>query len=177
MEHREARTQRGPSETVSTPVAGQVRFRTEREPGIDPMRRRWEAIFAHRDGWSRFAIALDLTRNSCTLFRAPDGDYKAMLRELAGKAVDSVTPLPPPTRRLQLLTFDVEVIGMRMSRINSGASLGGDAGDWMVVQAFVPGGAQSFLLGINDRLHTGEIVTSTAESGIAVFQTLSQVFG
>ncbi len=66
---------------------------------------------------------------------------------------------------------------MRMSRINSGASLGGDAGDWLVVQAFVPGGAQSFLLGINDRLHAGEIVTSTPESGLAVFHTLSQVFG
>ncbi len=178
MEHREAQPGRSPSETVTRAVAGHVRFRTEREPGIDPMRRRWEATYAHRDGWSRFAIALDLAHNSCTLFRSPDGDYRAMLRELAGKQADSLTPIPPPTRRLKLLTFDMEVIGLRMSRINSNAgSSGGDSGDWLVIQAFVPGGAQSFLLGINDRLQTGEIVTSTPDSGVAVFQALSQVFG
>ncbi len=177
MEHREARTRRGPFESVATPVAGHVRFRTEREPGVDPMRRRWEATYAHRDGWSRFSIAVDLTRNSCTFFRSPDGDYTAMLRELAGKAADSITPIPAPTRRLQLLTFDIEIVGLRMSRINSVAGPGGNSGDWLVVQAFVPGGAQSFLLGINDRLHTGEIVTSAPDSGVAVFHALSRVFG
>ncbi len=177
MEHREARTQSSASKSVTTPVAGQVRFRTEREPGIDPLRRRWGATYAHRDGWSRFTIALDLTRNSCTLFRSADADYRAMLRELAGKQADSLTPIPPPARRLQLLTFDIEVVGLRVSRINSGVAQGGNSGDWLVVQAFVPGGAQSFLLGINDRLHTGEIVTSTPDSGLAVFQALSQVFG
>ncbi len=141
------------------------------------MRRRWEAIYAHGEGWSRFNIALDLSRNSCTLFRSPESDYSAMLRELAGKPDDSLTPVPPPSRRLQLLTFDMEILGLRLSRIGSDGSVATSAGDWLIIQAFVPGGAESFLLGVNDRLHSGELVMSTPNSGPAVIHALSRVFG
>ncbi len=154
-----------------------LRFRTEVEPGGDPMRRRWQAVFSYGEGWSRFQFVVNLSRSTVTFHRSLDADYTAMLRALAGKPSGSLTPLPPPTAKVESLTFETEIVGLKMSRVDAGAFQAGPAGDWLVVQAFVPRGAESFLLGVNDRLNAGEIVITRSEAVPAVLQALSQVFG
>lgn len=154
-----------------------LRFRVEAEPGGDPMRRRWQAVFSYGEGWARFKIVVNLSRNSLTFHRSLDADYTAMLRALAGKPSGSVTPLPPPASRVESLTFETEIVGLKMSRVDAGAFQAGPAGDWLVVQAFVPRGAESFLVGVNDRLNAGEIVITRAEAVPVVVHALSQVFG
>ena len=154
-----------------------LRFRTEAEPGGDPMRRRWQAIYSYGEGWSRFQIVANLSRSTVTLHRSLDADYTAMLRALAGKANGSMTPLPPPTAKLESQTFETEIVGLKMTRVDAGAFQAGPAGDWLVMQAFVPRGAESFLLGVNDRLNAGEIIVARPESVPAVVQALLQVFG
>lgn len=157
-------------------VPAHLRFRTEAEPGGDPMRRRWRAVFSYGEGWSRFGIVVNLERGTLTLHRSLDADYSAMLRQLLGKPVTQ-TPLPLPKSKLESLTFDMEIVGYKLARINAGDFRPGRSGDWLVVQAFVPKSAESFLCGVNDRLNAGEIVIPRAESEPVVFRTLSQVFG
>lgn len=154
-----------------------LRFRAEAEPGGDPMRRRWQAIFSYGEGWSRFRFVVNLNRNTLTFHRSLDVDYSAMLRMLGGKSTASLTPLPPPTAKVEALTFDTEIIGLKMSRVDAGAFRAGPAGDWLVVQAFVPRGSESFLLGVNDRLNAAEIVIPRAEAVTSVVHALTQVFG
>lgn len=154
-----------------------LRFRAQAEPGGDPMRRRWQAIFSYGEGWSRFHFVINLNRNTLTIHRSLDVDYTAMLRALAGKPHGSLTPLPPPTTRVESLTFDTEIIGLKMSRVNAGAFRAGPEGDWLVVQAFVPRGSESFLLGVNDRLNAGEIVIPRPEAATSVVHAFLQVFG
>ncbi len=154
-----------------------LRFRAEAEPGGDPMRRRWQAIFSYGEGWSRFHFVVNLNRNTLTFHRSLDVDYTAMLRVLAGKTGVSLTPLPPPTTRVESLTFDTEIVGLKMSRVNAGAFKAGPEGDWLVVQAFVPRGSESFLVGVNDRLNAAEIVITRPETVTSVVHALTQVFG
>ncbi len=176
MERRDIGTAPSGAEPVAVPaVAGQVRFRTESEPGISALSRRWQATYSHGQSWSHFTIAIDLSRHSCTLSRTPETDYSAMLKELAGKPPDSLTPIPPPSRRVDSLTLDVEIIGLKMPRVRSGTS--GPSGDWLVVQAYLPGSTESFLLGVSNRLGAGEMVVPRPEAGPAVVHALSQVFG
>jgi hypothetical protein len=94
-----------------------------------------------------------------------------------GKPTGSVTPLPIPRNRVDSLTLDVEILGLKMTRVDAGAFKAGRAGDWLVVQAFLPRSAESFLLGLNDRMNAGEIVVAKPDSVPAVVDTLSQVFG
>jgi hypothetical protein len=107
----------------------------------------------------------------------PETDYTALLRELAGKTDESLTPLPPPPRRVETLTFDIDIIGLKMSQVRPRAVASGPTGDWLVVQAYLPGSSKSFLLGVSNRLCAGEIVIPEPESGRAVVHALSQVFG
>ncbi|MGD8868560.1 MAG: hypothetical protein PVI01_13055 [Gemmatimonadales bacterium] len=158
--------------------AGHVRFRTESEMGLGALQRRWQATHSSAKGWSCFKITIDLDRHRCTLGRVPETDYSALLRDLAGKTDESLTPLPPPPRRVESLTFDIDIIGLKMSQVTPrAAARGGPAGDWLVVQAYLPGSTESFLLGVSNRFSAGEIVVPKPESGRAVIQALSQVFG
>jgi hypothetical protein len=176
MERHDISTGRPGAEPVAVPaVVGQARFRTESEPGIDALNRRWQATYSHGQSWSHFSIAIDLSRHKCTLSRVPETDYSPLLKELAGKPPDSISPIPPPSRRVDSLTLDVEIIGLKMPRVREGSS--GPSGDWLVVQAYLPGSTESFLLGVSNRLGAGEIVVSRPESGPAVVDVLSQVFG
>lgn len=176
MERRDIGTGRVGADPVAIPaVAGHVRFRAESEPGLDSLSRRWQATYSHGQNWSRFGIAIDLSRHTCTITRTPETGYAALLRELAGKPADSLTPIPPPSRRVDSLTFDMDIIGLKMPRVRAGAT--GPAGDWLVVQAYLPGSTESFLLGVSSRLAAGEIVVSRPEAGPAIVHTLSQVFG
>jgi hypothetical protein len=154
-----------------------LRFRAQAEPGGDPMRRRWQAIFSYGEGWTRFQFVVNLNRSTLTFHRSLDVDYTPMLRVLAGKSGASLTPLPPPTTRVDSLTFDVEIVGLKMSRVDAGAFKAGPAGDWLVVQAFVPRGSESFLVGVNDRLAAAEIVITRPEAAASVVHALTQVFG
>ena len=154
-----------------------LRFRAEAEPGGDPMRRRWQAIFSYGEGWSRFHFVINLNRNTLTFHRSLDVDYTAMLRALAGKPQGSLTPLPPSTTKVESLTFDTEIVGLKMSRVDAGAFKAGPEGDWLVVQAFVPRGSESFLVGVNDRLNAAEIVITRPEAITSVVHALTQVFG
>ncbi|MGD8698829.1 MAG: hypothetical protein PVJ43_06035 [Gemmatimonadales bacterium] len=178
MRRREVDT--GSSET--NPVdsrlsAGHVRFRTEREMGLGALQRRWLATHSWVDGQARFKITIDLDHGRLTLARTPEADYSALLEDLAGKDHESLTPLPPPSRRVESLTFDIDIIGLKMSRVNTRELAGGPAGDWLVVQAYLPGSSESFLLGVSNRLSAGEIVVPKAASGPSIIQALSEVFG
>lgn len=169
----------GSSPVQTSPVRAtpaHLRFRTEAEPGGDPMRRRWKAVFSYGEGWSRFSIVVNLERGTLTLHRSLEADYSPMLRQLVGRP-SALTPLPLPKRKLESMTFDVEILGYKLARISAGEFQAGRSGDWLVVQAFVPNSAQSFLVGVNDRLNAGEVVIPRAESEPAVFHVLSQVFG
>lgn len=154
-----------------------LRFRTEAEPSGDPLRRRWQAVYSYGEGWSRFHIVINLNRHVLTLHRLSDADYSAMLRALAGRPEGSLTPLPPPSTRVESLSFDIEIVGLKMTRRNAGAFQADPSGEWLVVQAFVPCSVESFLLGVNDRLHAGELIMAKPESAPAVVRALSQVFG
>jgi hypothetical protein len=157
--------------------AGHVRFRAESEMGLGALQRRWSATYSWGEGRSRFRITVDLDRSRLTLARTPEADYSALLRDLAGRTPESLTPLPPPSRRVETLTFDIDIVGLKMSDVNLQAAPSGPAGDWLVVQAYLPGSSEFFLLGISNRLAAGEIVIPRPQAGPAVLQALSQVFG
>jgi hypothetical protein len=179
MERRDLGSQHAGADSVTSPaVAGHVRFRTESEPGIDNLNRRWQAIYAHGQGWARFRVVIDLSRHICTFYRVPESDYSALLRELAGKSPEGMTPIPPPSKRVDSLSFDMDIVGLKMPRVRpGGTTTTGPAGDWLVVQAYLPGSTQSFLFGVSNRLGAGEIVVPKAEWGPAVVHSLAQVFG
>ncbi|UCC74717.1 MAG: hypothetical protein JSV86_09255 [Gemmatimonadota bacterium] len=141
------------------------------------MRRRWQAIYSYGEGWSRFQFVVNLSRNTLTFHRSLDADYTAMIRALAGRPPGSLTPLPVPTGKVESITLETEIVGLKMSRVDAGAFQAGPSGDWLVVQAFVPRSSESFLLGVNDRLNAGEIVIARPEAVPAVIHALSQVFG
>lgn len=163
------------------------RFRTDRDPrGTDQTRRRWQARYSHSGGWSLFEIAIDLEGVTCTFLRVGGADYRPLLLDLAqtliGEAV-ALPELPEPAARLSL---DANLVGLKMLRATASAAEAGAAptgpyrpdpnGDWLVVRAYVPDGTESFLLGVSDRVGTGEIVTPDTGSGEAVVRTLSRVF-
>ncbi len=141
------------------------------------MQRGWQGVYSFGEGWSCFDIRLDLDRMTLTLRRWPDAEYDAFLRKLAGRSDGSTTPLPPPAGRVDARTFDIELIGLKMAKVNAGAIQRGPNGDWLVVQAFLPRSAESFLFGVNDSLQAGELVIPRPESVSAVVHAFNQLFG
>jgi hypothetical protein len=141
------------------------------------MERRWEGIYSYGEGWARFGIVVDLALNTLTLQRSPDADYGTLLSELAGKSSGRPPAAGSPESRVNRLGLDAELVGLKLSRASAGNFQAAPAGDWVVIQAFIPGGTESFLLGVNDRLASGEIYIPSAESIPAVMQALLQVFG
>ena len=138
------------------------------------MRRRWQAVFSHGEGWARFHFVINLDRHTLTFHRALDVDYTALLQMLAAGSEQALTP---PTARLESLSFEAEIVGLKMSRVDAGAFRAGPEGDWLVVQAFLPGSSESFLVGVNDRLKAGEIVITRPAAVAPVVHALTQVFG
>ena len=146
---------------------GLFRFRANPEPGGDPARRLYRVTYSHDDGWSYFNIALDLGRNTCTLYRAGDADYTILLNHLAVTFTGEPLPRGLPTAESESLELDFELMGLRMTRelsaettdpgAFSGAFRADSAGDWLVVQVFVPGGTDTFILALNERMAGGEI--------------------
>ncbi len=177
MEPRESGIEQIPAKSFAVrPAPTHLRFRTEARPGGDPMRRCWEAIFSYGEGWARFDVVVNLSRATLTLHRSLDADYSAMLRQLLGKT-NSLTPIPRSPRKVESMTFDIEILGYKMSRQGAGEFQPGRSGDWLVVQAFLPGSADSFLFSVNDRLNAGEIAIQNARSMPTVANTLMMVFG
>ncbi|NIR44296.1 MAG: hypothetical protein GWN99_00035 [Gemmatimonadetes bacterium] len=140
------------------------------------MRRCWEAIFSYGEGWARFDVVVNLNRGTLTLHRSLDADYSPMLRQLLGKS-NSLTPIPQSSRKVESMTFDVEILGYKMSRQGAGEFRPGRSGDWLVVQSFLPGSADSFLFSVNDRLNAGELTIQNERSLPTVISTLMLVFG
>lgn len=175
MQRRDIDDSRPDSDPVAKPVAaGHVRFRTESEPDVDPMRRRWQAIHTHGQVAARFQIRMDLGRNTCTILRMAGSDYTGLLAELAGTTSES---LPQATHRANSLTFDIDIIGLKLPKVATQSAAVGPAGDWLVVQMYLPGSTESFLLGVSNRQGAGEISVPNAEAGPAVLHALKQVFG
>ena len=153
-----------------------LRFRARREGQGDSTLRRYQATYSHSDGWSRFTIELDIAQNSLTLRRYPDDDYQEMLLDLAGRP-PTIPRIPAPKNTVDSLGFDMEVIGFRMATVQREVTREGRSGDWTVVKAYLPGGADSFLLGTNEPLAAGEILIPRPESTRTVVLTLAKVFG
>lgn len=177
MERRESRigsTEAQQPSVRTTP--SHLRFRTEIDPSADPMRRRWQAVYSYGEGWARFNIAVNLNRGTLALHRTQDADYAPMLRQLMGKP-NSVTPIPPANPKVESMSFDIDILGYKMTRITAGEFQAAGLGDWLVVQAYVPRSAESFVMGVNDRMNTGEIVIPRTQSVPAVLHVLSQIFG
>jgi hypothetical protein len=152
-----------------------LRFRAQPESGSKPSRRRYQAAYSHADGSSRFRVDIDLVQNELTFQRGADDDYRAMLLDLAGHP-PGLSRIPAPRSRLDSLSLDMEVIGLKMAAVQP--SLPAErSGGWLVVQAFVPGGTDSFLLGTNEGQAAGEIVIARPRSTRAVVLTLAKVFG
>jgi hypothetical protein len=132
-------------------------------------------VYSYGEGWSRFHIVVNLARGICTLHRSLDADYSAMLAQLAGRPAGSHTPLPLAVQKVESLTFEVDILGYKMSRVGTGTFQPG--GDWLVIKAFVPGSAQAFLVALSERLNAGELVIDRPESTPAVLHALTRVFG
>ncbi len=164
-----------------------LRFRTDADPaGSSPAHRHWKARYASPDGsWAPFDLDIDFDRGTCVLQRASGSDYRPLVCDLVRTFLGVETSNPPRVRdRVNTLALPFEIVGLKMSR-----SLGGltpadgpghyrssPAGDWMVLQVFVPGRSESFLLGINDRQGCGELVPTGKDDGAPVIKTLARVF-
>lgn len=179
MHHRDTdRSRFAPPEPLEAEASPRtVRFRTRVVHGGDSLRRAWQGVYSYGEGWSCFDIRLDLDRMTLTLRRLAEFDYDPFLRKLAGRPDGSTTPVPPPVARVEARTFDIELIGLKMAKVNAGAIQSGPNGEWLVVQAFLPRSAESFLFGVNDSLQAGEVVVPRPESISAVVHAFSQVFG
>lgn len=174
-----------PAPGPTTP--GQFRFRANPEPGGDPSRRLYRVTYSHEEGWSYFNVAIDLSRSTCTFHRSSDADYSRLLSHIALVFTGKLELQGSWPSGRDSLTFDFELLGLRMSReigaeIASRAALSGTfqpdpSGDWLVVQLFVPGSTDSFVLGLNDRMAAGEISLTRPDSGAAVVAALAEVFG
>jgi hypothetical protein len=152
-----------------------LRFRAQPEGGSKPSRRRYQAAYSHANGSSRFKIDVDLVHNELTFHRGSGDDYRAMLLDLAGHP-PGLSRIPSPRSRLDSLSFDIEVIGLKLPAVQP-ALEANRAGGWLVVRAFVPSATDSFLLGTNEGQAAGEIVIARPKSTRAVVLTLAKVFG
>lgn len=152
------------------------RFRAQPEMGSEPSRRCYKAAYSHGDGSSRFRIDIDLARHELTFHRGAGDDYRAMLLDLAGHP-PGVSRIPSPQSRVGSLGFDMGLIGLKMPAVQGALTAADRSGGWLVVQAFLPGGTDSFLLGTNEQQAAGEIVIPRPKSTRAVVLTLAKVFG
>lgn len=152
------------------------RFRAQPDIASKPSQRCYKAAYSHADGSSRFRIDIDLVRNELTFHRGTVDDYRAMLLDLAGHP-PGVSRIPPPQSRVGSLGFDMELIGLKMPAVQPALTAADRSGGWLVVQAFLSGGTDSFLLGVNEQQAAGEIVIPRPKSTRAVVRTLAKVFG
>lgn len=122
----------------------------------------------------------------CTFLRVGGADYRPLLLDLARTLVGDPAALPDLPEPAARLSLDANLVGLKMLRA-TGSVIGAEAaptgpyrpdpnGDWLVVRAYVPDGRESFLLGVSDRVGTGEIMTPDPGSGEAVVRALSRVF-
>ena len=164
------------------------RFRTGREPDDRDGQRRWRARYSYAGGSAPFDITVDFERCTCTFHRARGVQYGGLLCDLVETLIGVETASVPLVRQpAKRFVFDCEVVGYRMSRHADvgGGILAADGpaayfksrpkGSWLVLRALVPGEG-SFVLAINDRLGTGEIVSNDLEDGLAVIGALTDVF-
>ncbi len=154
-----------------------VRFRTEPQRSLDTTERIWQGVYSYADGWARFGITIDATLNRLTLRRSAGSDYGVMLLELVGKTAGAALKKAVPGPSVAQLSFEIEIVGVKLTRVSAGVFQPGPGGDWLVVQAFVPGGSESFLLGINDHMAAGELFIPQPESSPAILKALARVFG
>jgi hypothetical protein len=166
-----------PSSPAGATGPARVRFRAQGQPGRTETERRWQAAYSVGEDWGRFEISIDLGRGTCTLHRSPGSPPSALLEELAGQGASGATPVPPPTERADSLELDADVIGLKMPKVEPVADRAGGAGDWLVVQVYLPGSTESFLLGLNEHQGSGEIAVLKAEALTAVVRTLARVLG
>lgn len=164
------------SEGLTQEEPHHVRFRAQRDLGSPAARRAWDATYAHEDGWARFKIVVEMTSHTAAFIRTADDAYGPMLRALVGKRPGARPPTVPPTERHESLTFDMEVMGTRMSRLSAGVFNPSAAGDWFVLQVFLPRSAESFILAVNDKTATGELAIPPGRSVSAVVHALAAVF-
>lgn len=165
------------------------RFRTDRDPrGTDQMHRHWQARYSHRGGWCQFEVAIDLERETCSFYRVGGTNYEPLLYDLARSLLGDRVTLPDAPEPAARVTLDASLVGLRMGRATAGLGTPADPagvgpfrpdpnGDWLVVRAFVPRGQESFLLGVSDRVGSGEIVITQPGSGVAVLRALYPAFG
>lgn len=166
----------GPSEDSTQEEPHHVRFRAQRDLGGPTARRSWDATYAHEDGWARFKVVVDMTDHTVAFIRSADDKYGPMLRALAGKRPGARPPAVPPSQRHESLTFDMEVVGTRMARLSAGVFNPSLAGDWFVIQVFLPRSAESFIMAFNDMTATGELAILPGRSVSAVLHALAAVF-
>lgn len=154
-----------------------VRFRAQRDPRSPPSRPSWDATYGHADGWARFRVVLDMAKHTVAFLRTSDDVYGPMLKALAGQRPGIRVPSVPASERHSSLTFDIQVMGTRMSRLSAGVFSPSAVGDWSVIQIFLPQSAESFILAFNDKTATGELVVPSIRSLQVVIKALAQVFG
>ncbi|UCF21197.1 MAG: hypothetical protein JSU87_07370 [Gemmatimonadota bacterium] len=171
----------GPLDPQSSPPNGgsgrPVRFRTEPQRSLDTAERIWQGVYSYADGWARFGITIDATLNRLTLRRSSGSDYSEMLHQLVGRAAEPALNTAVRGPRVEQLSFEMEIVGVKLTRVSAGVFKPGPGGDWLVVQAFVSGGSDAFLLGINDHMATGELFIPRSESSPVVLKALARVFG
>ncbi len=165
-----------PSSSAGPTAPARVRFRVQSQPGRTETQRRWQAAYAVGEEWRGFGISIDLGRGTCTFYRTAGQPLAALLQELSEQAA-AAAPLSTPSRRLESLQLDAAVVGLRMPKVETVADRAGGAGDWLVVQVYLPGSAQSFLLGLNSSQGAGEIAVPTPDVLPAVVHTLAEVLG
>ena len=153
-----------------------VRFRAQRDPGSPSARPSWDATYGHEDGWARFRVVVDMASHTVAFVRTPDDVYAPILKALAGRRPGVRVPSLPPSERHSSVTFDMQVMGTRMSRLSAGVFNPSAVGDWSVIQVFLPQSAESFILAFNDKTASGELVVPSLRSLQVVISALAVVF-
>ena len=164
------------------------RFRMDRAPDDPGGQRRWKARYSYAGGWAPFDITVDFERCTCTFHKAPGVPYGGLLCDLVETLIDVETASVPLVRQpTGTLAFPCEFVGYSMSRqadagggvpaANGPAACFRDfpQGSWLVLRALMPTGG-SFLLAINDRVGSGEIVSRCPEDGLSVIGAMADVF-
>lgn len=175
----------------SEPIVGPrtFRFRTDREADTPAGERRWKARYSYEGGWAPFDIKFNPARNTVSIFRSPGIPYGGLLCDLVETLMGVETSSAPLVRHpADALEFSCSLIGFNMSRhadtgggipaTNGPAAYFRDTpeGAWMVLQARCPADGSSFLLAINDRRGSGEIVSVKAEDSLSVIEAFTDVF-
>ena len=165
------------------------RFRTDRDSDAPTGERCWKARYSYESGWAPFEIRMDFDKKALSIIRAPGIPYGGLLCDLVERLMGVETSSAPLVKHpSNVLTIPCRVIGYDMSRH---ADTGGGVpvsngiagyfrddppGAWLVVRASCPDQGASFLLAINDRRGSGEIVSERLEDSMAVVEAFTDVF-